>query len=73
MPRYSQVYSETSKMELSAKVINTWKPLTISVKNSIFDVWMGPEYAADIPITLLFDFWNLSSYLITRICFPYIF
>ena len=38
--------SQISKMELSAKIVNSWKPLTISAKTSILHVWQGSEYAS---------------------------
>ena len=31
--------------ELCAKIVNIWKPLTISAKRLILDVWQGFEYA----------------------------
>ena len=40
----AKVYSETSqisKMEFYAKVDNSWKPLTISAKSFMLDVWLG--------------------------------
>ena len=37
---------QTSKMEYFAKVVNGWKPLTISLKSSILDVWQGAKYAS---------------------------
>ena len=40
--------SEASKMELFATIVNSWKLLTISAKNSILDIWMGSECAFDI-------------------------
>ena len=42
-------YSEpcqTSKVELSLKIANGWKLLTISAKSSILDVWQGSEYTS---------------------------
>ena len=44
----TEVYSEpckTSKMGLFAKTINGFQLLTIFVKNSILDVWLGSEYS----------------------------
>ena len=32
--------------ETFSKVINIWKPLTVSVKRSILDVWFGSEYVS---------------------------
>ena len=37
--------SQTSKMELLAKIVNSWNLLTISAKTYILDVWLGSEYA----------------------------
>ena len=31
--------------ELCAKIVKIWKPLTISAKRLILDVWQGFEYA----------------------------
>ena len=45
----SKVYPEpcqTSKMELFAKIINSFQPLTIILKSFILDVWHGYEYAS---------------------------
>ena len=39
---WTETYSESyqaSKMELFAKIVNGWKPLTIFAKSSILDVW----------------------------------
>ena len=44
----SEAYSETcqtSKMELFAKRVNGWLPLTFFAKNSISDPWRDSEYA----------------------------
>ena len=38
--------SETSKMKPFAKMVNSWKLLTIFAKSSISDVWVGSEYAS---------------------------
>ena len=35
---------QTSKTKLFAETVNSWKPLTILVKSSILDVWLGSEY-----------------------------
>ena len=32
--------------KLFAKIINSWKSLSIFTKSSIFDVWQGSEYAS---------------------------
>ena len=45
-----EVYSEPcqmSKMELFAKIVNDWKPLTISAKSSFLDVWQGSAHDSD--------------------------
>ena len=45
----AKVYSEPSwtyKIELFAKMFNSWKSLTIFAKNSILDVRLGSEYAS---------------------------
>ena len=33
-------------MELFAKIMNSFQPLTILEKRSILDVWQGSEYAS---------------------------
>ena len=53
----AEVYSESSqtcKIELYVKMVNSWKSLTIFAKNSILDVWLGSEYAC------LLKFWNVN-------------
>ena len=40
--------SQTSKMELSAKIVNRFKPLTIFAKSSISDYSQGSEDTSDI-------------------------
>ena len=47
---YSEVYSkpsETSKREISAKIVDCIQPLTIFAKNFILDVSQTYEYASD--------------------------
>ena len=47
MEMYVKVYSETSqtsKMEVSADIVNGRKQLTKWTEYSILDVWKGPEY-----------------------------
>ena len=47
----SEAYWEScqnSKMELSLRINNGWKPLTISAKGSILDVGEGPAYASSL-------------------------
>ena len=39
--------SRTSEMELFAKVVNDWKPLTIFAKSSIIDVRLVFEYTPE--------------------------
>ena len=36
--------SKTSKMQLFVKIVNGWKLLTIFLKSSIRNVWLGSEY-----------------------------
>ena len=38
--------SQTSKMEILAHIVKSWKLLTIFAKNSILDIWLGFEYAS---------------------------
>ena len=38
--------TQTSKIEFFAKVINTWKSLTVCSKSSILDIWLGSVYAS---------------------------
>ena len=35
--------SQTSKMELFAKTVNSWKLLHIFPKSFTLDVWLGPQ------------------------------
>ena len=35
-------------MELSAKIVEAWKSLTILVKSSILDLWQGSKRTSDI-------------------------
>ena len=45
----SEAYSEpreTSKIELSVKTVYGFKPLTIFVKSSVWDIWFGSEYTS---------------------------
>ena len=37
---------QTSQMELLAKVVNGFQPLTVFARNSVLDVWEGSEYAS---------------------------
>ena len=40
--------NQTSTMKFFAKVVNCWKPLTIFVKSSTLDVWLGSEYFSSV-------------------------
>ena len=40
---------ETPEMEIFMQRVNSWKPLTIFAKTSIFLVWHGCEYACEFP------------------------
>ena len=47
---YTDAYSEpsrTSKLELFAKIFNSFSPLTIFAKSFIADVRLGSEYTSD--------------------------
>ena len=35
-------------MELYAKIVNDWNPVTIFAKSSYLDVWLFSEHASDI-------------------------
>ena len=44
-----EAYPESNricKTELFAKTVNSWKILTILVKDCIVDVWLGSEYTS---------------------------
>ena len=44
--RVSEAYSEASdepKMEIFAKIVNSW----IFAKNSVLDVWLGSEHTSE--------------------------
>ena len=48
---YAEAYAEpwqAFKMNLFAKIVNGWKPLTFFAKSSNLDVWQGSEYASCI-------------------------
>ena len=48
---YAETYLEPyqiCKIELFAKIVNSWKPLTIFASNSILDVWQGSQYTCFI-------------------------
>ena len=52
--RVSETYSEASqapKMELFAKILEGFQPLTVFEKNSVLDVWLGSEYASEYTTT----------------------
>ena len=47
--KISEVYSkhcQTFKMEIFAKIVNGFQPLTFFAKSSIVEVWQGSEYAS---------------------------
>ena len=44
--------SETSEMELFAKIVDCVQPLTIFAKHLILFVSQGYEYASDIPLNM---------------------
>ena len=46
--------SETSRMELFSKIINSFSPLTVFTKNFIVNVWQGPLLGPNYPLHLLF-------------------
>ena len=39
--------NQTSKIEIFVKMVHGFRPITISAKNSILDVWQGSEYTSD--------------------------
>ena len=55
--------SQTSKMELFAKIVNSWKPLTIFAKCFILDTRQCSEYAPALDLTRLDNVRDLFSYL----------
>ena len=44
--------SETSRMEVFAKMVSNWMLLTIFIKSSMLDVWLGSEYACKSQLKL---------------------
>ena len=62
---FSKQTSQTTKMDLLAKIVNGWKPLTIFAKPFILDVWLGSEYASDrlskLPQGINNGFWNFEK------------
>ena len=65
----SEEYSEPSrisKMEVFAKIVNSWNPLTISEKSFISDFRLGYEYAsvgeAREPSKKIFSFYTYVSW-----------
>ena len=38
--------SQASKVELFAKIVNCFEPITIFAKRSNLDIWLGSEYAS---------------------------
>ena len=63
--RYPQAYlehSRISKMELLAKIVNGFQPLTIFLKSSILDIQLSSEHASDTShVTLNTGFLPTSS------------
>ena len=54
--------SQTSKIELFAKIVSGSQLLTISVKSSILDVWQGSEWTSEVhPINLKEIWWKLEN------------
>ena len=53
--------SQTSKMEFFAKIINSWKPLTIFAKCFILDTRQCSEYAPALDLTRLDNVRDLFS------------
>ena len=55
--KWSQIYarevevssepSQTAKMELFGKIVDSFQPSTIFVKNSILDIWLGSKCASE--------------------------
>ena len=61
---YSETYSKPSrtyKIELIAKIVNSWKPLTFIAKISILDLRLGFEYTSAIRII-----WNKTKFEYTK-------
>ena len=53
---FKEAYSEPCQqlmLELSAKIIDDWKPLNISANHSVLDVWQGSECATVLPYFML--------------------
>ena len=44
--------SQTCKIELFTKIVNSWKLLTISARNFILNVWGGSEYASGMLVSI---------------------
>ena len=51
---------QTSKMELFPKIVNSLRPWTILAKSSIFDVWLGFEYASVVRVLIRFSSHTLA-------------
>ena len=43
-----QMWSQTSKTELYAKIVIGWKTLTILTKSSTLDIWLVSKYAIEM-------------------------
>ena len=50
----------TSRMALFTKIINSWKPLTLSGKSSILGILLGPENASGFTV---FNYFHQNLYL----------
>ena len=59
-----------SKMEVYAKTINGFLPVTVSLKIHIFDIWQGSEYAsvlyADATLSCTFVSKQIRRYLVSE-------
>ena len=60
---WAVAYSEpcqTSKMERFAKIFNSLKPLTISAKRTILDIWQSSKYDTVNVVQISLDWqWNV--------------
>ena len=51
LPQYTQAHSkpsQTSRIELFARIVNGFKPRTIFTETSILDVWLGCQCGSDM-------------------------
>ena len=58
-------------MELSEKIVISWKPLTTFAKSFILDIWQGSDYASDLSLlNLIFNSfsstWDFMAYTLTE-------